>query len=489
MSRSRSSSPAASHSYEYVEGWGMNTGAHGRVLRPRSVEAIRAALSEASTVGRTVGLRGTGCSYGDASSNSQGLSLDLTHMNQILGFDASTGIADLEAGVTIEQLWKHILPQGYWPKVVSGTMFPTVAGAAAMNIHGKNNFRVGTFGDNVLEFDLVLPSGELRTCNREQNTDLFHAAIGGLGMLGCFSRLRLQTKRIHSGKVRVRGESVRNLAAMMTYFEAEKGRADYLVGWVDCFARGDGMGRGLIHDAEYLAEGEDSEPEQTMQVAYQQLPGSILGFPKGEVWRFLRLINTPFGMRLLNALKQQAGRVEGHQGWHEQSHAAFNFLLDFVPNWKFAYGRKPGHGLIQYQVFLPAEVAHDTLLEILGLCQRRGHVPFLGVFKRHRPDPFWMTHALDGWSMAMDFKVTPSGRMDLWQTCDRLTRLVLEAGGKFYFAKDSLMGHEAMVRAFPKAKREAFLALKQETDPGGLLETDLWRRIFTSSSSLTDGVA
>jgi FAD/FMN-containing dehydrogenase len=91
--------------------------------------------------------------------------------------------------------------------------------------------------------------------------------------------------------------------------------------------------------------------------------------------------------------------------------------------------------------------------------------------------------------MAMDFKVTPSGRMDLWQTCDRLTRLVLEAGGRFYFAKDSLMGHEAMVRAFPEAKREAFLALKQETDPGGLLETDLWRRIFTSSSSLTDGVA
>jgi hypothetical protein len=51
------------------------------------------------------------------------------------------------------------------------------------------------------------------------------------------------------------------------------------------------------------------------------------------------------------------------------------------------------------------------------------------------------------------------------------------------------MGHEAMVRAFPEAKREAFLALKRKTDPGGLLETDLWRRIFTSNSSLTDGVA
>jgi len=436
-----------------------------------------------------VGLRGTGCSYGDASVNSRGLSLDLTHMNQILGFDAQTGIAELEAGVTIEQLWKHILPQGYWPKVVSGTMFPTVAGAAAMNIHGKNNFRVGTFGDNILDFDLVLPNGELRTCSRDQNAELFHAAIGGLGMLGCFSRLRMQTKRVHSGKVRVRGESVRNLGEMMAYFEAEKQRADYLVGWVDCFARGDALGRGLIHHAQYLQEGEDPDRDQTLQLAYQELPGSILGFPKGEVWRLLRLINTPYGMRFLNAMKQQAGKLEGHQGWYEQSHAAFNFLLDFVPNWKFAYGRKPGQGLIQYQVFLPADTAHDALVEILSHCQRRAHVPFLGVFKRHRPDPFWMTHALDGWSLAMDFKVTPKGRMELWRTCDRLTRLVLEAGGKFYFAKDAVLGHEAMVRAFAARKRDAFLALKQEVDPGGLLETDLWRRIFASSSALTDGVA
>ena len=141
----------------------MNGGAHGRVLRPRSVEAVREVLAEAAAAGRTVGLRGAGCSYGDASVNSQGLSLDLTQMNQILSFDAATGIADLEAGVTVEQLWKHALPKGYWPKVVSGTMFPTVAGAAAMNIHGKNNFRVGTFGDNVLDFDIVLPSGEVRT--------------------------------------------------------------------------------------------------------------------------------------------------------------------------------------------------------------------------------------------------------------------------------------------------------------------------------------
>ncbi len=475
--------------YEYVEGWGMLNGHHSRIVQPRSVEAVQQALQDAHAGGYSLGLRGTGCSYGDASVNSRGQCLDMTQMNQVLAFDHESGVIDLEGGVSIEQLWKHILPHGFWPKVVSGTMFPTVAGAAGMNIHGKNNFRVGTFGDNMLEFDIVLPSGELRTCNREHNRDLFHAAIGGLGMLGCMTRVRLQTKRVHSGKVRVRGESVRNLAAMMSYFEAERERSDYLVGWVDCFGKGDGIGRGLIHDAEYLAAGEDPDPESTLRVAYQQLPGSILGFPKGEVWRVLRCINTPWGMRLLNALKQQAGRLEQHGGWYEQSHAGFNFLLDFVPNWKFAYGRKPGSGLIQYQVFLPDDNAHAALLDILGYCQSAGQVPFLGVFKRHRPDPFWMTHALDGWSLAMDFKVSPGNKAELWQTCDQLTRIVLAAGGKFYFAKDALLGHEAMVQAFPEDQRRRFEALKEELDPGHVLETDLWRRIFASNSQFTDSVA
>ena len=479
----RASTPS---SFEYVEGWGMATGAHARVLRPRTVEEVVAAFELARSEGLSLGLRGTGCSYGDASVNAQGHALDVTRMNRVLDFDPETGVANLEAGVTLEQLWKTILPHGYWPRVVSGTMFPTMAGAAGMNIHGKNNYKVGTFGDAVRDFDIVLPSGELRTASRDENADLFHAAIGGFGMLGCFSRIRLETKRIYSGELEVKGVSTHNLREMMDYFEEAKAEADYLVGWIDCFGADENIGRGLIHHARYLAEGVDPEPQKTLQVAYQELPGMIMGvFPKGEVWRILRLFNTDLGMRLVNYVKHQSGRLEGMSGWYRQSHAGFNFLLDYVPNWKFAYGRRERRGLIQYQSFLPAETAHDAYREILRHCQRRGHVSYLGVFKRHRPDPFWMTHSQDGWSLALDFKVTPSNRESLWKTCDELTRIVLEAGGKFYFAKDLVIGYQTMMQMFPSERREAFLAMKRALDPEELLQTDLWRRVFTASEAYT----
>ena len=63
-------------------------------------------------------------------------------------------------------------------------------------------------------------------------------------------------------------------------------------------------------------------------------------------------------------------------------------------------------------------------------------VSYLGVLKRHRPDPFWMTHSSDGWSLALDFKVTPDTREKLWAMCDELTRIVTDHGGRISAASD-----------------------------------------------------
>ena len=105
-------------------------------------------------------------------------------------------------------------------------------------------------------------------------------------------------------------------------------------------------------------------------------------------------------------------------------------------------------------------------------------MPYLGVLKRHRPDPFWMTHAVEGWSLALDFKVTPDNRAALWAHCDALTEVVIAAGGRFYFAKDLVIGPDDARRFFPPENLARFLELKRRLDPGLLLQTDLFRRIF-----------
>ena len=261
------------------------------------------------------------------------------------------------------------------------------------------------------------------------------------------------------------------------YFEEHKGTSDYLVGWIDCFGKGKMLGRGLIHDARYLAPGEDERPmEETCALAHQELPASIMGvFPKSEMWEVLKYFVHDPGMRLINGAKYVSGLFEGNHRPTRQAHAAFAFLLDYVPNWKRAYGTG---GLIQYQPFMPEETAHDVYSECLRWSHKKGIVPYLGVFKRHRPDPFLMTYCTGGWSMAMDFRVTPKNREELWQHCRELTEIVLEGGGRFYFAKDLVIGPKDAERMFPEAALQRFLELKRELDPEGLFVTDMWRRVF-----------
>ena len=128
---------AAQRSFEWCEGWGMASGSHARVLRPRGMDELRECLAFARAEGASLAPRGGGCSYGDANTTSRGIVLDMARWNARLDFDSATGVADVDPGVTVRQLWQSILPRGHWPSVVSGTMHPTLAGAAAMKLSVK----------------------------------------------------------------------------------------------------------------------------------------------------------------------------------------------------------------------------------------------------------------------------------------------------------------------------------------------------------------
>ncbi|MBI1785285.1 FAD-binding oxidoreductase [Candidatus Sumerlaeota bacterium] len=461
-----------------VEGWGMAVHSYSYVYQPTDIEGIREVFDLARRTGKKIALRGAGCSYGDASTNQEGIILDLSRMNRILDWNPETGIINLEPGVTLCQLWQSTIADAYWPPVVSGTMFTTVGGCAAMNIHGKNNFKAGPFGNHVLEFDILLPAGEVKTCNRQINSGLFHAAISGFGMLGCFTRIQLKMKKIYSGLLRVEAFEANNLRHMIAEFEERHLDSDYLVGWVDCLAGGKKIGRGLIHQAFYPHEGEDPRPMDHMNVTDQGLPDKFFGIiPKSMMYLLMSPFTNNIGVRLVNAAKFWSRWLQPRGHRYFQSHAAFAFLLDYIPNWKWAY--KPG-GLIQYQAFIPKANAAAGFENILRVSKKAGLPPYLGVFKKHQPDPFLLSHAVDGYSLALDYRVTKSNRERLWKLTHELDEIVIEAGGRFYFAKDATLTEDRINRFFPRENIETFAALKKECDPENLLQTDLSRRLFNS---------
>lgn len=463
---------------EVVSGWGLASSTVAYVYRPHAISELAEVFTVARRTGRTVAFRGAGQSYGDAAQNAENIILDLTGCSRIISWNPITGVLIAEAGVTIRQIWQQTLPDGWWPPVVPGTMFPTLAGCAAMNIHGKNNFNAGTIGDHILSFEMLTPTGEAYHCSRQENPLFFHAMIGGFGMLGCFTTITLQLHRVDSGYLDVRSTTVRSLREMMDSFEERAPRADYLVGWIDAFAHGRSLGRGVLHQANYLAPGVDSDPATTLSVEHQQLPTRILStVPKTVLWRLMRPFTNDPGVRLVNAMKYRSAQVRAGSRILRQSHVGFAFLLDYVPDWRRAYG---SGGLIQYQSFIPFETAHDAFAEQLRHVQKSGHRSYLAVFKQHRRDNFLMSHGVDGYSLALDFRITSANRGDIWKLAGELDRIVLDAGGRFYFAKDSTLGADAAQQYLGSEAVAEFRRIKNLCDPEGILETNLYRRLFSS---------
>src|SRR5688572_7378023 len=286
----------------------MAVGGRARVSRPTTAEQIADAFASVRAAGGSIALRGAGCSYGDAALNGGGHVLDLSAMNRVLAFDPERGTARVEPGVTVRDLWRRVIPFGWWPKVVSGTAAVSMGGAAAMNIHGKNNFAVGPFGECIRSFTLLTPRGESLHCSREQNADLFHAAISGFGMLGCFTELELELKKVHSGRLRVSAIPARDLAHELQILEDLRGEADYLVSWVDLHACGAGLGRGLMHRADQFEAGEDPEGLRWLEASKQDVPSRLFGaVPKGWLWPGMWCAVHSGQVKTVNALKFAAG--------------------------------------------------------------------------------------------------------------------------------------------------------------------------------------
>ncbi len=455
-----------------LSGWAMYRSAETYVWRPQSADEVRETLEIAKDSGRSVIARGSGYSYGDTALNGENITVDLTRMNKILQWDPQTGVIQIEPGATIYNLWRHTLPDGWWPTVVPGAMSPTIGGCAAVNAHGKNSWLKGTFGDAILSFDLLLANGDMQTVTRESDPELFHAAIGGLGLLGVMTSVTLQTRKVPAGYLLTRHYHAQNLDELFDVFEQRLAAQDeYLVGWIDGFAAGASLGRGLIEAANHP----EMEDVSTLNPATQDLSPNIAGvFPRSQMWRIMNPLFHDAPMRLANNAQYTMVAKYGAK-MKKTPMAQFHFFHDYIPNWKKAFA--PG-GLRQFQMFAPAESAKILFRAALQATHDAHIPPYLCVFKRHKTDPFLLRYQSDGYSLSLDFRVTRSRDIPLQKLLEQLRVLVLENGGNLYMAKDDFLDAASFEQSVGADRAAEFRAIKDKLDPAWLFQSNLSRRIM-----------
>jgi len=428
---------------EYT-GWGRVLKAKGRLARPEKPAVLRDVFSQ-GPLPAVGALR----SYGDTALNDGGDAVQMTRLDRFIGFDAKTGVLEAESGATITDILSTFAAQGWMPAVMPGTGFATLGGCIANDVHGKNHHGAGTFGEHVLSIDLLMADGETRTLTPKDNKNLFRATVGGVGQTGVIMSAKIQMQRCSSRLIQVDERRANGLTEFMEMLKSST--ATYCVGWIDATATGDDLGRGILEEAELTSSQMAPKLRKSRRVPIDA-PGFALSPP----------VVRQFNKLYFNRIPEQGRGVL-------RSLEDFFFPLDKIHDWNRLYGKRGFH---QFQCVLPDATAADTLLDMLRRISRAGLASPLAVLKRTGDGQAGhLSFPMQGYTLALDFANAP-GAAELVQELNRLTA---SAGGRVYFAKDSMATAKEVAGMYPDLAD--WQTVVNEADPDRAFETDLTRRL------------
>jgi decaprenylphospho-beta-D-ribofuranose 2-oxidase len=440
-----------------LSGWGRTAATSADV---RSVDATTVADAIKSAGPRGVVARGLGRSYGDAAQNAGGLVVEFGHTVDEIRLDRDAGAVTVSAGVSLDTLMRELLPHGWFVPVTPGTRHVTVGGAIAADIHGKNHHVDGSFGQHVRWLELVDGTGSLRRLDPVDTPDDFWATLGGMGLTGVVTRASVALRPVATSWMRIDTERAGNLDALLAVMAGTDDSYTYSVAWVDLLATGRSMGRSVLTRGEHATTAELPARVQLDPLSFA--PRERLTAPP---WMPSAAMN-PWSVRAFNeAWYRRAPAVRRDE---IVPLAGFFHPLDSVRGWNRMYGSR---GFVQYQLVVP-EGAEAALREAVGRISSAGHASFLAVLKRFgEGDPAPLSFPLRGWTLALDLPV----RTGLADLLDALDRIVLDAGGRLYLAKDSRARRADVATMYPRLAE--FEAARDRLDPERVFRSDLSRRL------------
>lgn len=398
---------------------------------------------------------GYGRSYGDSCLNEGGVSLDVSHLRRFISFDEEEGILCCEAGVSLAEILEVIVPRGWFIPVSPGTKFVSVGGAIANDVHGKNHHKAGTFGCHVLRFKLLRSNGERLVCSPEENTELFQATIGGLGLTGVILWAEIRLKPIVNPYIDMERIQFSSLSEFMQISAETDKKYEYSMSWVDILIGGDALCRGI-----FMCGNNDQSRKRPKQLTSKKLPLAVpFDFPSF-------VLNT-FTVKSFNELLF-------HMQLSKRTHKVvpyepFFYPLDFIHNWNRMYGKR---GFLQYQFVVPFEDGFGAMRDILGRIRRSGEGSFLTVLKTFGAiqSPGMLSFPRPGITLALDFAF---GGQKTLRLLDDLDKIVRKSGGAVYPAKDARMSAENFQAFFPRWKE-----FSRYVDPH--FSSSFWRRVSHS---------
>lgn len=370
---------------------------------------------------------GMGRSYGDVALNTSGNLWHTITLNHLISFNIETGVLHCEAGATLQDIHRTLVPQGWMLPVTPGTQMITVGGAISNDVHGKNHHAFGSFGDHILSITLLRTDGEIIECSHHEKSEWFYATLGGIGLTGLILEAKLQLRPVTGPWIQSETIPYYSLQDFFNLAYSSEADWEHTVSWIDCI--NSSSTKGLFIRGNLAQVQNQSAPKLKDRTFPFTPPISLVNKISLPIFNFAYFHK--------NALKNR------NQIMHYEP---FFYPLDSLHEWNKMYGSR---GFYQYQSVVPREVGLEATQEMLKMIKKSGEGSFLAVLKTfgNRESGGLLSFAQPGVTLALDFPNRGEKTLNLFNELDHI---VQEAQGRLYLAKDARMPKTLFEAGYPR---------------------------------------
>lgn len=437
------------------------------IISVDSLEAIRAGIVRARTLGVPVSVAGGRYAMGGQQFCSGGVVIDTRKLNRVLDLDTERGLLEVEAGIQWRELIEHLeaVQSGQsrqWAisQKQTGADRISIGGTISANSHGRG-LTMKPFVSDVESLVLVNANGETVKCSRDSNNKLFRLVAGGYGLFGCIYSvtLRLAPRQMLERVVEL--EEIDNLAKRFN----ERISDGFLYG--DFQFMTDDTSEGFMRTGVFSCY---------RPVEREQPPSPDQRKLSLDDW--MRLIT------LAHADKKLAFKVYSEhylatsgQIYYSDRHQLADYLDGYHRKLDEIMGTMHRASEMISELYVPREKLADFMAAAAEDFKKHNVDVIYGTIRLiERDDESFLAWASQSWACVI-FNLhiihTPDGIEQSAEAFRRLIDLAIERGGTYYLTYHRWAHREQVEKCYPLLRQ--FLELKREYDPEERFQSDWYR--------------
>lgn len=166
-------------------------------IKPQTLEEIQSIVTLAHKRRRRLVVVGCGHSPSDLTCSSSWM-INLDEYNRVLKVDKARKTLLVQGGIRLRKLNDEANKEGLTMRNLGSIHEQSIVGAIATGTHGSS-LKHGLLSESVRSLRIVLANGQAVRCSKEQNAELFRAALLSLGALGIIVEVEFEV--IDQGKI------------------------------------------------------------------------------------------------------------------------------------------------------------------------------------------------------------------------------------------------------------------------------------------------